>query len=330
MLSTGCRKTASLKNKIKGRCKTASGRSYWVPKTEKPEGGLRSLRVFPSFKSSNTKPWARVSEFRALLQGFIAKKRLETMFHDPKFYHAPASPVEKSAFQLGWSLNPHACKLLLMLQHFRNVDQKVIPVAYLKRCGFTRRGWELATKGTRERVGNKLVSDACQKDGLQFHGLISEILICEPGQKPQTFWVLGDLTQEAREQASDAYWEAVDAKKTQKTDKVDAETGEPDEALQAPSMLVDEAETEIEAAYNQGRADQRPRSEASGAASLMARINQQIWDDPFGHIKGVAQEFIWPRDAVAASVLYEACDGLKNEALAEIEARRVSEASLGF
>jgi len=115
------------------------------------------------------------------------------MFHDRNLNDSPL-------LNLAFDLNAHAVKLALLVEWYRRRGERTLPVQYLKRLGFTRRQWELATKGSRQYDGRKLADPRPAKDGCEALGLISEhIEICPETRRPKTYWVIGKIDGEALE-----------------------------------------------------------------------------------------------------------------------------------
>lgn len=147
------------------------------------------------------------------------------MFHDPKLKDSLLSAMS-------FELNAHACKLMLMVQFYSARGEKTLPVQYLKRLGFTRRQWELATKGSRQYDGRKLVDRTPAADGCEAAGIVSEVIhVCEKTGIPRTYYVIGPVDEAAlaaiREQREQADFDVIE-------DSVPAPV-EPDEVLE-PSV----------------------------------------------------------------------------------------------
>jgi len=162
---------------------------------------------------------------------------------------------------LAFDLNAHACKLALLVQWYKARGERTLPVQYLKRLGFTRRQWELATKGSREYDGRKLVDSRPAKDGCEAIGLISEYKeICEETGRPKTYWVIGEVDEAAltaiREQRQQAAFDVIE----------DARPKEPDEKEPLePSVKPNTAKSE-ESEYDRGYAHGQAHGYAEGVA----------------------------------------------------------------
>jgi len=162
---------------------------------------------------------------------------------------------------LAFDLNAPACKLALLVQWYKARGERTLPVQYLKRLGFTRRQWELATKGSREYDGRKLVDPRPAKDGCEAIGLISEYKeICEETGRPKTYWVIGEIDEQAltaiREQRQQAAFDVIE----------DARPKEPEqnEPLE-PSVKPNTAKSE-ESEYDRGYAHGQAHGYAEGVA----------------------------------------------------------------
>mgnify|MGYP000193082751 CR=1 FL=1 len=124
------------------------------------------------------------------------------MFHDRTIH-------EIAEHQLAFILNADACKLLAIIKFYQWQGAKTVNVEYLKRLGFTRRQWELATKGTRAMDGRKLIDKAPAKDGLEFYGIINTVTemadqISATGKmvrRPITTYFIGEITSDKLNEA---------------------------------------------------------------------------------------------------------------------------------
>lgn len=200
------------------------------------------------------------------------------MFHDKSLHN------QFNEDQLFWTVNSDAAKLLGMLRYYRKMGQTVLPVAHLKRMGFTRRKWELATKGTRERNGSKLAdpTGAPAKDGLEYHGVLSEVTIAQEGSAPKTYWVIGTPSVEAIEECSALLDEAIERANREKhkelqSDNIDADPKTERDELQQPVIMAEnekeqKRQEELNDAYDQGAAEQAPRAFEKGRI-----YERQVW-----------------------------------------------------
>ena len=131
------------------------------------------------------------------------------MFHDTKLHHT-------NMIAMAFELNAQAFRLMAFVQWYSDRGEKTLPVQYLRRAYFTRRQWELATKGTREYEGRKLADpDSLGKDGLQSTGAISEHREYDPETKrTRTYWVIGavndEVLNELRERREDAGFDVIE------------------------------------------------------------------------------------------------------------------------
>lgn len=173
------------------------------------------------------------------------------MFYDRKLHH---NLLPSLAFEL----NHPACRLAMMVEWYRARGERTLPVQYLRDTMFTRREWELATKGTRKKTETKrLIDPAPAKDGCEAIGLISEYKeVCKETGRPKTYWVIGEVDEEAlakiREQRQAASFDVIE----------DPEPKEPKkEEATEPSVKPNTA-TSAETAYDRGYAD----GEANGYA----------------------------------------------------------------
>jgi len=120
------------------------------------------------------------------------------MYHDKSLQSAASlALLAKCSFQ--W--NSDACKLAMMIEHYKASGERLLPVDYLKRHHFTAREWELATKGRRERSKDnkkRLLSKDAAPDGLEYSGVIREVRQhdAETGRHT-TFWLIGDFDDDA-------------------------------------------------------------------------------------------------------------------------------------
>ena len=120
------------------------------------------------------------------------------MFHDTKLQTAASlALLAKCSFQ--W--NSDACKLAMMIEHYKASGERLLPVDYLKLHHFTAREWELATKGRRARSNDnkkRLLSKDAAPDGLEYSGVIREVRQrdAETGRHT-TFWLIGDFDEDA-------------------------------------------------------------------------------------------------------------------------------------
>lgn len=118
------------------------------------------------------------------------------MFHDTNLKDS-AELVQ--LMDMAFDLNAYAVRLALLVQWAKRRGEITLPVQYLKRLGFTRRQWELATKGSREYDGCKLVDPRPAKDGLEATGMISEVTERMSDGRKRTYWVIGKVDQAALE-----------------------------------------------------------------------------------------------------------------------------------
>mgnify|MGYP000694381108 CR=1 FL=1 len=114
------------------------------------------------------------------------------MFHDPN--------LENLAFDsLAFELNAHAFRLAGLTRWYKRRGERTLPVQAIKRLGFTRREWELATKGSRryERAASgsrRLVDPAPARDGCEALGILSEYKeTCPVSGHVKTYWVIGEV-----------------------------------------------------------------------------------------------------------------------------------------
>ena len=185
------------------------------------------------------------------------------MFYD-KSLHA------SQAVTLAFDLNAHACKLMLLVQWYRDRGERTLPVSYLKRLGFTRRQWELATKGTRKRDGRNIAEghEGPARDGLEYTGMISEYRhYCDKTKRPVTHWVIGDVTKEVIE-AIRAEREAEQFSVIEDDYPHKPDADEPVE----PSVKVG-TQTDAEAAYDAGYADGEAAGYDKGVRDLEVALN---------------------------------------------------------
>jgi len=180
------------------------------------------------------------------------------MFHDTNLH-------KTNLVGLAFELNGPACKLALLVEFYRARGERTLPVQYLKRLGFTRRQWELATKGSRPYDGRKLIDPAPAKDGCEYLGLISEhTMLDEKTGVPKSYWVIGEVDQEAldaiREQREAAAFDVIEDPAPLTVD--------PDEKLE-PSVR-DGSSLSDEEAYDLGYAHGEAAGYSKGVRDLEA------------------------------------------------------------
>ena len=183
------------------------------------------------------------------------------MFHDRNLTDSPL-------INLAFDLNAHAVKLALLVEWYKRRGERTLPVQYLKRLGFTRRQWELATKGTRQYDGRKLSDPRPAKDGCEAIGLISEhIEICPETKRPKTYWVIGQIDGEAlaaiRKQREEAAFDVIEDKAPEP-----APESEPVEPSVKPAT-----QTPDESAYDRGYADGEAHGYDKGVRDLEAALS---------------------------------------------------------
>jgi len=183
------------------------------------------------------------------------------MFHDRNLTDSPL-------INLAFDLNAHAVKLALLVEWYRRRGERTLPVQYLKRLGFTRRQWELATKGSRQYDGRKLADPRPAKDGCEALGLISEhIEICPETKRPKTYWVIGQIDGEAleaiRKQREEAAFDVIEDKAPETVQ--DGETVEP--------SVKPATQTQEESDYDRGYADGEAHGYDKGVRDLEAVLS---------------------------------------------------------
>lgn len=193
------------------------------------------------------------------------------MFHDRQIHStASVDPVKALVFDL----NNDAFKLAGLIEFYKDRGERILPVQYLKRIAFTRREWELATKGRRKYEGRKLVDRAPARDGCEFYGLITEhVEVCPKDKRPKTYWVIGDLDQAALDiikarQAEDAFDVIEDPQPSQETEE-DRST-EPS----VPAGTSVPGEAEVERAWNEGHSVGYDKGFADGSAGCVRNVTQ--------------------------------------------------------
>ena len=147
------------------------------------------------------------------------------MFHDRSLH------TDSKLISLAFELNAQACRLASFVEYYRKQGNRTLPVQYLKRLAFTRRQWELATKGSRPYEGRKLIDPAPAKDGLEKTGLVSEYTEVDPKtNRPKTYWIIGEIDQEVieaiRKERQDADFDVIEDRAPD-ADDIDADTVEP-------------------------------------------------------------------------------------------------------
>ena len=165
------------------------------------------------------------------------------MFHDRNL-HA-VSNLSALAFEL----NAQAVRLAAMVEWYKAAGYLTLPVSSLKRGFFSRRQWELATKGTRAYDGKKLLDPAPVKDGCEYLGLVSEHReVCPETGTPKTYWVIGEVNEAVleaiRKERQEAAFDVIEDPKPQ--------APEGDEVVE-PSVKVG-GQLSNEAAYDEGYA----------------------------------------------------------------------------
>lgn len=176
------------------------------------------------------------------------------MFHDKNLQNEVMSAI-------AFNLNAHACKLALLVQWYKARGEKTLPVQYLKRLGFTRRQWELATKGSREYDGRKLVDPRPAKDGCEAIGLISEYKeVCSETGKPKTYWVIGEIDETAlqaiRDHREQAAFDVIEDRRPE----------QPDESEPVEASVKPKTQTSDESEYDRGYAHGQAHGYAEGVA----------------------------------------------------------------
>lgn len=131
--------------------------------------------------------------------------------------------AEMEFVNLAFQLNAQAIRLALLVRYYEKLGEDTIPVQYLRRCYFTRREWELATKGTRKYDGRRLADpDELGKDGCESLGIIKEIRLYDSDtKKSKTVWVIGDVDAEKLERLRKERLQDFEVIEDPKTDIVD-------------------------------------------------------------------------------------------------------------
>jgi len=113
------------------------------------------------------------------------------MFHDRN--------LQDATFQsLAFQMNAQALRLALLVQWYKERGERTLPVQYLRRLAFTRRQWELATKGSRQYDGRKLLDKTPAKDGCEAFGIVTEHREkCPETGATKTYWVIGEVDSDA-------------------------------------------------------------------------------------------------------------------------------------
>lgn len=194
-----------------------------------------------------------------------SKKGALQMFHDRKMNNATAVNTMAAA---AFNLNADACRLMLLVEWYAARGERVLPVQYLKRGFFTRRQWELATKGARQRENGKLLggSESVAPDGCQFAGIVSQHTELNEQGRPQTFWIIGQVDADAlamvRREVEDRAFSVVE-------DVPPKECEENEEEPVEPSVKVG-TQTGDEIAYARGYRDGELHGYDKGVRDLEA------------------------------------------------------------
>ena len=256
------------------------------------------------------------------------------MFHDPNLEFS----LSKS---LAFDLNAPACKLMLLISHYRSQGERILPTSYLKRL-FKPRAWELATKGSRvyektatggrrlvcgvDADGNK-VPPRPARDGCEAAGLISEHRELDENGHVHTYWIIGeidaDVIAEIKRRRDDAAFDVLE-------DVAPSEPVEPEpvEDADAPSAVLP-SEADFDRGYAAGEAAGYARGYSDGVAFTGLAKSEAIDSFIKGSPKASPVEgFI----SVSKSELKAALDDLDYfKALASDQAaKRASEKHLGF
>lgn len=203
------------------------------------------------------------------------------MFHDRQFQN---DAKVAQWHTMAWNLNPYAVRLALLVDWHRSQGYKHIPVQAVKRLGFTRRHWELATKGTRAREGRTLIDPAPAKDGLEYTGQISEAtIICEETGRPKTFWLIGEIDaaklEYLRELSREDHAQVIEDPKPEPADSEEI-------AQKSNDPKADPGETEYERGYCDGEAhgyDKGWRDAKATGCVYDAPHNNSLKDAPKTH-----------------------------------------------
>jgi len=239
------------------------------------------------------------------------------MFHDKALH-------DTRFISMAFDLNAQAFRLAALVEWYKARGERTLPVQYLKRIAFTRRQWELATKGSRKYDGRKLVDSAPAKDGCEALGLVSEYVdICPETKTPRTYWVIGEIDASVietirRERLEAAYGVIED----------DRPPVDPEEVERAETAAPAGSVTTLEAEYDRGYAE--------GERAGYDRRDREI-----AVSTGCVKDACIETDYRGASLTHPVtllemspCDVLKRRIQAEIlwefEARRESEKDLGF
>jgi len=233
------------------------------------------------------------------------------MFHDKALH-------DSRFYSLAFDLNAHAFRLAGLVEWYKARGERTLPVQYLKRMGFTRRQWELATKGSRKYSGRKLIDSAPAKDGCEAIGLVSEYIdICPETKRPRTYWVIGEIDADViariRREREEAAFDVIEDRAPDDSEEIERKE------TSAPS----ETRLSEEKAYQAGYAD--------GERAGYDRRAREI--EATGCVKDAPLVSVY-RDASKTHPVESPCDALKRaisaEIYLEIELRRESEKNLGF
>jgi len=233
------------------------------------------------------------------------------MFHDKALH-------DSRFLSLAFDLNAHAVRLACLVEWYKARGERTLPVQYLKRIAFTRRQWELATKGSRKYSGHSLVDKAPAKDGCEAIGLISEYIdICPDTKKPRTYWVIGEIDADViariRREREEAAFDVIE----------DRAPNEPDEIERKETSAPSETRLSEEKAYEAGYAD--------GERAGYDRRSREIEVTRCPESASIVTEYTDVRKRHPGET---PCDALKRaisaEIYLEIELRRESEKNLGF
>jgi len=216
-------------------------------------------------------------------------------------------------------------RLALFVEYYSRRGFRVLPVTVLKRLGFTRRQWELATKGTRQYVDRKLVSSAPASDGLEATGLISEHTEQNPKTGiPATFWVIGAVDADAlaaiRAERENLNFDVIEDRRPEPVPEGEPVEHSVNEATALPSEL----------AYNRGYAHGHAAGYDLGVRDLEAcfpdGLTGCVKDTSLRIDLGVLQSDTPESDLV--SQLLDAADRIADAE--DLRLREISERDLGF
>jgi len=201
------------------------------------------------------------------------------MFHDKKLV-TKQFDLSNAAFEL----HAQACKLAALVDWYERQGYRILPYASLRRHQFTRTEWSYATKGTRPKLNGKLTDKRPARDGLEYYGRVTPVMVCDEETKEQsTYWVIGEVNAEAMQAVNDERFKAREAMR---------EAAE-QQAQDNPEISPEVAELfeKVDAILGTSTADELAGTDklAEPSAPKKAAMNrQELWDQgvEFGYALG--------------------------------------------